>query len=211
VKGAFITFEGPESCGKSTQARLLYGYLKRHCGLDVVFLREPGGTAVSEKIRRLLLDKKNTGMTAETEMLLYMASRRQTVEEVIVPALKRGAIVLCDRFLDSTVVYQGYGLGLDMSVIRYLGRVATGGIAPDMTILLETPLKAALDKIGDKKDRIESRPLTYHQRVKRGYLALWRKEPSRIKLVRLEDSKEKTQAGIRKLARGLLRKKKIAC
>lgn len=206
MKGAFITFEGSESCGKSTQARLLFDYL-RGAGYGVIFLREPGGTAVSEKIRLMLLDKKNTSIAPVTEMLLYMASRRQTVEEVIIPALKQGKIVLCDRYLDSTIVYQGYGLGLDMKMILQLGKIATTGVKPDMTILLDAPLKASLDTIGRDKDRIESRSLSYHQRVKRGYMELARKEPGRIKLVKLCERKEQTQEIVRELVGELLEKR----
>ncbi|MGE5308381.1 MAG: dTMP kinase, partial [Deltaproteobacteria bacterium] len=154
-----------------------------------------------------LLDKKNTSISPVTEMMLYMTSRRQTVEEVIVPALEAGKIVLCDRFLDSTVVYQGYGLGLDRGMIGCLGDIATEGLKPDMTILLETPLKAALRSIRSK-DRIESRPLSYHQRVKNGYMALARKEPRRIKVVRLEERKEQTQEKIRGLVDSLLKSKR---
>jgi dTMP kinase len=202
MKGVFITFEGPESCGKSTQARMLRDHLRRH-GRPVVFLREQGGTAVSEKIRNILLDKKNIRLSCVTEMLLYMASRRQTVEEVILPALKKGMTVICDRFLDSTVVYQGYGLGLDLRMIRELGKLATSGVKPDLTVLLDAPLKESLHKIGIK-DRIESRPFSYHQRVKDGYLALARKEPRRIKIIKLEKRKEQTQEKIREIVAKLV-------
>ena len=198
MKGIFITFEGCESCGKSTQSKLLYEYLKQK-GRSVVFLREPGGTGVSEKIRGLLLDPDNRSIAAETELLLYMASRAQTVREVIIPALQKGAIVVCDRFLDSTIVYQGYGLGMDKRFIAQLGRFATEGIKPDLTILLDLPLKQALAGISRKKDRIEQRSFAYHQRVKKGYLALARREPRRIKIVRLADGIQTTQAAIRRL------------
>jgi len=207
MKGIFITFEGPECCGKSTQARLLRGYLAGK-GFRVVFLREPGGTAVSEKIRRILLDKKNGSISSMTEMLLYMASRRQAVEEVIAPAISKGQIVICDRFLDSTLVYQGYGLGLDMGLIRLLGRVATTGISPDLTILLDAPLKEALDSIGDRKDRIESRAFAYHRRVKAGYGKLAAREPGRIKTVRLMESKSATQQKIRGIVDAFIRSRR---
>jgi dTMP kinase len=209
MSGIFITFEGSESCGKSTQARMLYEYLRGQ-GRKAVFLREPGGTKVSEKIRKILLDKKNTAISAVTEMLLYMTSRRQTVEEVIMPALESGKIVLCDRFLDSTIVYQGYGLGLDRGMITRLGKIATMGLEPDLTILLDTPLKEALDAIGSKKDRIESRTLAYHERVKRGYLELAKREPGRIKVVKLQARKEQTQEKIRGLVAKLFERKKHA-
>ena len=198
MKGIFITFEGSEYCGKSTQSKLLYEYLKGQ-GRRVIFLREPGGTAVSEKIRELLLDPGNSSIAAETELLLYMASRAQTVREVIMPALQKGAIVVCDRFLDSTVVYQGYGLGMDKRFIMQLGRFATAGIKPDLTILLDLPLKQALGGISRKKDRIERRSFAYHRRVKQGYLALARQEPKRIKIVKLASDIQTTQAAIRRL------------
>ncbi|HQJ15321.1 MAG TPA: dTMP kinase [Candidatus Omnitrophota bacterium] len=205
MKGVFLTFEGSECCGKSTQAKLLYRYLLRK-GCRVVFLREPGGTRISEMIRRILLDPANTAMSASTELLLYMASRAQTVRQVIKPALARGSIVLCDRFLDSTIVYQGYGLGMDLSFIRSLGRFATDGIKPDMTILLDLPLKTALGGIGAKKDRIERRAYAYHQKVRNGYLALARREPQRVKIVKVAPEKADTQAAIRREVTALLQK-----
>lgn len=204
MKGVFITFEGCESCGKSTQSKLLCDYLRVQ-GYDVVFLREPGGTVVSEKIRRILLDPLNKGMCDESELLLYMASRAQTVQEVIRPAVKAGKIVLCDRFLDSSLVYQGYGLGMDIGFIRELGSFTTGGIEPDLTLLLDVPLKRALDGIKHAKDRIEQRAFAYHKRVKKGYMSLAEKEPRRIKIVTLEDDKMRTQDKIRALALPLVR------
>ncbi len=204
MKGVFITFEGCESCGKSTQSKLLCDYLRVQ-GYDVVFLREPGGTVVSEKIRRILLDPLNKGMCDEAELLLYMASRAQTVQEVIRPAVKAGKIVLCDRFLDSSLVYQGYGLGMDIGFIRELGSFTTGGIEPDLTLLLDVPLKRALDGIKHAKDRIEQRAFAYHKRVKKGYMSLAEKEPRRIKIVTLEDDKMRTQDKIRALALPLVR------
>jgi dTMP kinase len=141
-------------------------------------------------------------------MLLYMASRAQTVQEIIEPALKKGKIVLCDRFLDSTVVYQGYGLGISLGLIEQLGKFATCGIKPDLTILLDLALKKALDGIGSKKDRIEKRDFAYHLRVRKGYLALARKEPRRIKIIRLAKNKEETQRKIRELVYNLLVKSK---
>ena len=146
-------------------------------------------------------------MAAGTELLLYMASRAQTVDEVIKPALAKGAIVLCDRFLDSTVVYQGYGLGMDIAFIRSLGSFATDGMRPDLTLLLDMPLKEALDGIGLKKDRIEQRNFAYHRRVKNGYLALALAEPGRVKIVKVEDKKMDTQAAIRQHVGALLNRK----
>ncbi|MCM8796584.1 MAG: dTMP kinase [Candidatus Omnitrophica bacterium] len=198
MKGKFITFEGSEGCGKSTQSRLLYEYLKNK-GLKVIYLREPGGTAVGEKIRKILLDNGNTVISAICEMFLYMAARAQLVSAVIKPALKKGKIVICDRFLDSTLAYQGYGLGADIKVIRYIGRIATENIQPDLTIFLDLPIKDGLKHRRLKEDRIESRSLRYHRRVRQGYLLLAAKEPRRIKIVKVSQDKDKTQAKIRAL------------
>jgi dTMP kinase len=207
VKGVFITFEGSECCGKSTQSKLLYRYLAGK-GYPVVFLREPGGTKISEMIRKILLDPANGSMSDRTELLLYMASRSQTVDEVIKPALAKGKIVLCDRFLDSTIVYQGYGLGIDIPLIRSLGSFATGHISPDLTILLDLPLKQALDGIGSKKDRIERRDFAYHRRVKNGYLSIAAAEPRRVTVIKVEARKTDTQAAIRQRVTALLSRKK---
>lgn len=197
MKGKFITFEGSEGCGKSTQSRLLYEYLKRK-GYDVVYLREPGGTKISEKIRELLLDPKNE-ISPICETLLYMAARAQVVKEIIMPALKMDRIVICDRFLDSTIAYQGYGLGMNIKFIKYLGDFVTGGIKPDLTIFLDLPTKKGLEVCGRVKDRIEKRSLIYHFRVRKGYLKLATLEPRRIKVVKVDKDKTATQKRIREL------------
>ena len=203
MKGKFITFEGSECSGKSTQSKLLYEYLLKK-KYKVVFLREPGGTKVSEAIRAILLDNKNKSITSETELLLYMASRSQTVSEVIRPSLEEGKIVICDRFLDSTIVYQGYGLGMDIKLIKSLGRFVTDKVNPDLTILLDLPLEKALNGIRREKDRIENRSLQYHRKVKNGYLKLARQEPKRIKIVKLAENKFVTQKKIRELVEKIL-------
>lgn len=198
MKGKFITFEGSEGCGKSTQSKLLCRYLRRK-GRSVVYLREPGGTRISEKIRKILLDPKNH-ISDATEMLLYMASRAQTVNDVIKPALRQGKIVICDRFLDSTLAYQGFGLGMDIRFIEYAGNFVTQGIKPDLTVFLDLPVKKGLKHRQFSKDRIEQRPLAYHSRVMQGYYRLARLEPKRIKIVKVEKDKNKTQQKIRELA-----------
>jgi dTMP kinase len=203
MKGTFITFEGSEGCGKSTQSRLLLAFLKRK-GYGVIFVREPGSTRIGEKIRKVLLDAKNDSLSPECEMLLYMAARAQIVEEIIKPALKDGKIVLCDRFLDSTLAYQGYGLGMDIRLITRLGALVTQGIVPDLTILLDVPLKKGLRYREASKDRIERRPLSYHGRVRRGYFTLARLAPGRIKIVKVAEDKFETQARIRRLALGIV-------
>lgn len=198
MKGKFITFEGSEGCGKSTQSKLLSAYLKNK-GCKVVYLREPGATRISEKIRKILLDAKNQAITPECEMLLYMAARAQIVDEIIKPSLKQGKIVICDRFLDSTLAYQGYGLGMDIALIKGIGYFVTRGIKPDLTILLDVPLKKGLEHRAKTCDRIERRSLAYHQRVSRGYFKLARLSPGRIKIIKLDKDKSVTQARIRKL------------
>ena len=165
MKAKFITFEGFEGSGKSTQARLLCRYLKSK-GKNVLHIREPGGVVISEKIRGILLDVKNKGMGKICETLLYMAARAQLVEEIIAPALKKGRTVICDRFLDSTLAYQGYGAGVDLAFIRQTGKAATKNIAPDLTLLFDIPVKKGLARTGKVKDRIELRSLQYHNRVR---------------------------------------------
>ncbi|MDD4939143.1 MAG: dTMP kinase [Candidatus Omnitrophica bacterium] len=198
MKGKFITFEGSEGCGKSTQSRMLYDFLKRR-GRKSIYLREPGGNKISEKIRDILLDRKNKSMVAVAEMLLYMAARAQVVSQVIRPALKEGKVVICDRFLDSTLAYQGYGLGMDISLIKQLGKFSTSGLNPDLTIFLDLPLKKGLRHRRILKDRIEQRSLSYHRRVLEGYHKLARQEPGRIKIVKVENDKKDTQEKIRAL------------
>jgi len=198
MKGKFITFEGSEGCGKSTQSRLLYEYLKAR-GKRVIYLREPGATKISEKIRDILLDAKNQAIVCECEMLLYMAARAQIVGEIIESALKKGKIVICDRFLDSTLAYQGYGLGIDISLIKEIGRFTTRGIKPDLTIFLDLAVEHGLKHREAALDRIEMRSINYHLRVRQGYLKLAALEPRRIKVVKVEKDKYKTQAAIRKL------------
>lgn len=197
MKGKFITFEGSEGCGKSTQSRLLFDYLKRKV-YDVIYLREPGGTKIGEKIRKILLDPQNY-IHPIAEMLLYMTARAELVSQIIGPALYKGKIIICDRFLDSTLAYQGYGLGIDIRLINNIGDLVTGGIRPDLTILLDLPMKEGLKQCGRIKDRIEKRSLAYHQRVRNGYLRLAAQEAKRIKVVKVDRDKFVTQEKIRKL------------
>ncbi len=189
MKGKFITFEGSEGSGKSTQSALVFDYLKSK-GLPVMLLREPGGVKISEAIRNLLLDVKSAGMGDECETFLYMAARAQLVKEVLEPALKEGKIVLCDRFLDSTVAYQGFGNGVDVKTIQQLGAFATKGIEPDLTLVFDIETEKGLGRTNAKKDRIELRPLEYHNRVRQGYLSLAKQEPKRVKVITVDADKE---------------------
>lgn len=208
MKGLFITFEGAEGSGKSTQIKLLEDYLKKK-GKRVLVLREPGSTKFSEDLRRVLLDKRNGFLSEKTELLLYLAARAQLVKEKIIPALKEKKIVLCDRFQDSTLVYQGYGLGLDKKVIELLGEfVCEKEAIPDLTFLLDIPAEEGLRRAGGASDRIQERPLAYHQRVRNGYLKLASANPKRIKLIRPKDI-DRTQDKIRKLIKEFLSKQRI--
>ena len=196
MRGKFITFEGSEGSGKSTQARLLYNYLKRK-RFSVKMIREPGATLISEKIRRILLDPKNKKMDGLCEMLLYMAARAQLVRDVILPDLKKGKIVICDRFLDATIAYQGYGCAIDIKLIEEIGRHVTKGVKPDITFFLDLKLEEGLRRVGRVKDRIERRSIIYHRRVRKGYLQLARRDCKRIKVISVKDDKRETQLILR--------------
>lgn len=205
MRGKFITFEGSEGSGKSTQSELLYRYLKTK-GYKAIYLREPGCTRISEKIRDILLDAKNTSMQPVCETLLYMAARAQLVDKVIRPALLQGKLVICDRFLDSTLAYQGYGLGIDIRTIKCIGDFATQGIKPDLTIFLDLPVKDGLKYRHGVKDRIEKRSLNYHARVRNGYLEMAARQPRRIKVVKIQKDKRATQENIRRITDNFLRR-----
>ncbi|NLE64633.1 MAG: dTMP kinase [Elusimicrobia bacterium] len=205
-QGLFITFEGSEGCGKSTQSKMLLDHLEAE-GVLAVLLREPGGVKISEKVREILLDKKNTAMTKECETLLYMAARAQLVEEALLPELKKGKVVILDRFLDSTVAYQGYGCGVDAATIRAIGLFATQGVQPDVTFFLDLDAAEGLRRRGSERDRIEERALEYHQRVRRGYQAIAEEEPARVVQIDGKLSKESIFEIIRKRVDLLLREK----
>ncbi|HEY6872613.1 MAG TPA: dTMP kinase [Geobacteraceae bacterium] len=199
----FITFEGIEGCGKTTQLQLLAKNLSTR-GHLVTVTREPGGCPIADRVREILLDAENSAMTPMTELLLYAAARAQHVAEVVVPALDAGRIVLCDRFTDATVAYQGYGRGLDQAVIADLGRLATGGIRPELTVLVDCPVEVgiarAMSRInsshGAREERFELESLQFHQRVREGYLSLAEREPDRFIVIDGAGSIEKTGAAI---------------
>lgn len=201
-RGIFITFEGFEGSGKSTQIKLLENYLKKH-KYPVLVLREPGSTRVSEAIRIILLDKHNGFISHKTELLSYLAARAQLVEEKIVPALKKGVIVLCDRFQDATVAYQGYGLGLKKEFINQLGSFVTRGLSADLTVLLDIDVREGLRRAGKNKDRIEQRSFAYHLRVRKGYLKIAQSSPRRVKVVKVKNI-QKTHEEIKRLVDKLL-------
>ena len=203
VKGKFITFEGAEGCGKSTQSKLLVEYLQKK-GFAAKLFREPGGVAISEKVRAILLDKANTAMNKECETLLYMAARAQLVEEVVVPELEKGTVLICDRFLDSTLAYQGYGCGVDIKTIVAIGEFATKGIRPNLTFFLDLDIEEGLRRRGGERDRIELRSLEYHNRVRKGYLDIAKKEPGRVMVIDGRKAKEEIFAIIKQKVDALL-------
>ena len=187
LRGLFVNFEGGDGCGKTTQMRLLAARLKS-LGCAVLETTEPGGTRIGAQIRRILLDSANQELRPTAELLLYFASRAQNVEEVILPALAEGQIVLTDRFTDSTLAYQGFGRGLGEEVVTDLARIACRGLAPDVTLLIDIDLETSLSRARQRNlDPIESRmdeqAVEFHRRVREAYLAMAAKEPQRFRVV----------------------------
>jgi dTMP kinase len=186
----FITFEGLDFSGKTTQAVMLVEQLK-HAGRDVLFLREPGGTSISERIRDLLLDRVHLEMNPTAELLLFSAARSQLVTEVIEPALQSGTIVISDRFYDSTTAYQGNGRGLDLQDVRMLNRIATGGRKPDLTLFIDVGIDELLRRrhvARAEADRMESSGRAFYERVRRGYIEIAQLEPERCRTINGERS-----------------------
>lgn len=189
--GRLITFEGIDGCGKSTQVRLLRERLDRE-KIPCLATREPGGTAAGESIRRVLL-RDDHPLNVETEIMLYMAARSELVRQVILPALEAGLTVICDRYIDSSIAYQGYGGGGDLGWIHNLNETVTGGLMPDITFLLDISVEEALQRRGASADRIEARESDFHRRVRQGYLALACEEPARVKVITAAGSINETQ------------------
>lgn len=209
----FITFEGPEGGGKSTQARRLHARIQS-AGYPVVLTREPGGTPISENIRRIVLDLQNGEMDPTTEALLFSAARAQHVAQLIRPTLEQSGIVICDRFADATYAYQGYGLGRDLDELRALTQIATGGLEPDITILIDLPVEVGLDRkrtparntaspLSPRSsapsiewNRLDAREVAFHERVRAGYLALAAADPQRWLVLDGRDSFDSLAAAI---------------
>lgn len=183
-KGLLISFEGIDFCGKTTQVSLLQRHLIAK-GHQVVVVREPGGTKISEKIREILLDKENLHMEPTSEMLLYQASRAQLTAEVVLPALKKKKTVLCDRYFDSTTAYQGYGRGLDLQLLEKVNQLATFSLKPNLTFILDISPKEAFARAVNSKlvrDRMEKQRLSFYQKVRKGYLRIAESEPDRFRV-----------------------------
>lgn len=210
-RGLFITIEGPEGSGKTTHARRLYEAFRSV--IPLVLTREPGGTPVGEAIRSLLLDERHRGMAPETEMLLFAASRAQFVAEVVLPNLEAGTCVLSERFVDASIAYQGYGRQLPVEVVRRVNDVATWGVRPDLTLLIDIEPAAGLQRARNahgkgvpvgRGDRLEQEDLAFHERVRAGFLQLAREEPSRFVVVDGSRSRDDVHAALVAAVRRLL-------
>ncbi len=200
----FITFEGPEGSGKSSQSTDLYNWLTA-CNIPAVLTHEPGGTALGEKVSDLLKWAQEAKISPLTELLLFNASRAQLVTDVIRPALEAGKVVICDRFFDSTTAYQSYGRGLDLETVTRINLTATAGLAPDITILLDISIDDGLSrKAGEKLDRFELENREFHRKVREGYLALAAAEPARWLVIDALQPREKITGLIREKIQTLL-------
>ena len=198
----FITFEGPEGSGKTTQIKGLAAYLCAE-GRDVITTREPGGTPISDQIRTVLMDLQNTAMHPRTEILLFLAARAQLVEEIIRPHTAGGKVVICDRYADSTLAYQGYGHGYDRAMLRRLLDFATGGLWPDLTLLLDVDPAEGLQrkKTAGEWNRTDAYTLAFHQRVRAGYLEMAAREPQRWVVINAACPPADVQTEVRRVVR----------
>lgn len=196
-KGLFITFEGADGCGKTTQLNLLAEYLK-NSGREVVLTREPGGKGLGEKVREILLNYDGE-VSDRCESFLFLADRAQNIDIIVNPAVKDGKIVLCDRHIDSTVAYQGFGRGLDIERIKMLNNLATNGRKPDLTIVFDIDVENSMKRVGNQKDRMESAGIEFHNRVRNGYLQIAKEEPERIKVVDASQSVEDVFEDVKKI------------
>jgi len=201
----FITFEGPDGSGKTTQINPLSDFLIQK-GYSVLITREPGGTAIGDQIRQVLSDLKNTGMHPRSETLLFLAARAQLVEQVIKPHLEKGFIVLCDRYADSTMAYQGYGHQNDLDQIKNLINFATGGLRPDLTLLFDMDVEEGLQRKahGSEWNRLDAYNLEFHQRVRKGYHILAESEPERWVKIEAGQPPEIIQVAIREVVQARL-------
>jgi dTMP kinase len=210
----FVTFEGPEGGGKTSQMRFLAPYL-REAGCQVLTTREPGGTSIGDRVRAILLDPVHTEMEPTTEFLLFSASRAQLVSQIIRPHLAQGGVVLCDRYGDASLAYQGYGYGQDLEAVGTITRFATGGLIPDLTFCLDVPVEVGLRRksggSGDAWNRMEQKEIAYHERVRAGYLAMAAQEPSRWVVIDATADLRAVQAAVReRVKRELIARKMIA-
>ncbi len=180
-KGLFITFEGADGCGKTTQLNLLKDYLEQK-GKEVIVTREPGAKGLGEYIRKILLNYDGV-VSDRCESFLFLADRAQNIDVIVKPAIEEGKIILCDRHTDSTVAYQGYGRGLDLDEIDMLNNLATGNKKPDLTLVFDVDIETSMKRVGQEKDRMEKSGNEFFNRVREGYLTIAKKEPDRVKVI----------------------------
>jgi dTMP kinase len=180
-KGLFITFEGVDGCGKTTQMELLAKYLQDR-GYEVIITREPGAKGLGEKIREILLHYDGE-VSSRAESFLFLADRAQHIDKIIMPAVKAGKIVLCDRHTDSTIAYQGYGRGVDIDELVMLNNLATGKRKPDLTFVFDVDIETSMSRVGKEKDRMESAGAEFFEKVRKGYLEIAKQEPDRVKVI----------------------------
>ena len=188
-KGFFITFEGADGCGKTTQSKLVQEYLEKK-GYEVIWTREPGAKGLGQKIRELLLHYDGD-VAPVCEAFLFLADRAQHIEQLIKPAVEAGKVVICDRHTDSTIAYQGYGRGEDIKQLKYLNELATGAIKLDLTFVFDVSTDVAQKRVGDEKDRMESAGIEFHKKVRQGYLEIAKLEPQRVKVIDANNNIEK--------------------
>lgn len=201
-KGLFITLEGADGCGKTTQLNLLKEYLTSR-GYEIVVTREPGGKGLGEKLREILLNYDGE-VSDRCEAFLYLADRAQNIDTIIKPAINSGKIVLCDRHTDSSVAYQGYGREQNIDDINMLNELAVNGVHPDLTIVFDIDTETSMARVGAEKDRLESAGIEFHKRVRNGYLEIAKKNPQRIKVVDASQTIEDVQRDVIKIIEGVL-------
>lgn len=201
-KGLFITLEGADGCGKTTQLNLLKEYLTSR-GYEIVVTREPGGKGLGEKLREILLNYDGE-VSDRCEAFLYLADRAQNIDTIIKPAINLGKIVLCDRHTDSSVAYQGYGREQNIDDINMLNELAVNGVHPDLTIVFDIDTETSMARVGAEKDRLESAGIEFHKRVRNGYLEIAKKNPQRIKVVDASQTIEDVQRDVIKIVEGVL-------
>ncbi len=205
MAGWFITFEGVEGSGKTTQIRLAGQYL-REKGFPVIVTQEPGGTPLGDRIRQILLNRGGFEISGNAEVFLFAAARAQHTDAVILPALERGEVILCDRFSDATIAYQAYGRGLPLAAVRDVCRLASRGISPHLTLLFDLPIETGLERAfrriagrdeDHREDRFERETLDFHRRIREGYLSIAREEPDRVKVIDASGDIESTWREVR--------------
>jgi dTMP kinase len=212
MAGCFITFEGVEGSGKTTQIRLAGEFL-REKGLEVIVTQEPGGTPLGERIREILLNHGGLDISGEAEVFLFAAARAQHTDRLILPALEKGQVILCDRFSDATIAYQAYGRGLPLEAVREVCRLASRGLSPRLTLLFDLPVEKGLERAfrriagreeASREDRFEREHLDFHRRIREGYLAIARQEPDRVKIIDASLDIETTRREVRAILSSFL-------